>query len=104
MRAAGEHGHELEVQPLRDPRVEDLRAINFNVQSVVVEAMHEFLPSAEYKLEYNVAPSAGRGIRPGYLISVTITGELSSEEMEADARERSIEERSALDEAAGMDW
>ena len=26
VRAAGEHGHELEVQPLRDPQVEDLRA------------------------------------------------------------------------------
>lgn len=25
VRAAGEHGHELEVQPLRDPQVEDLR-------------------------------------------------------------------------------
>lgn len=26
VRAVGEHGHELEVQPLRDPQVEDLRA------------------------------------------------------------------------------
>lgn len=26
VRAAGEHGHELDVQPLRDPQVEDLRA------------------------------------------------------------------------------
>lgn len=26
VRATGEHGHELEVQPLRDPQVEDLRA------------------------------------------------------------------------------
>lgn len=26
VRALGEHGHELEVQPLRDPQVEDLRA------------------------------------------------------------------------------
>ena len=27
VRAAGEHGHELEVAPLRDPQVEDLRAL-----------------------------------------------------------------------------
>lgn len=40
VRASGEHGHELEVQPLRDPQVEDLR-----LQAQTLEAEGKLKPA-----------------------------------------------------------